>query len=136
MMRSLPAFCFPQPLDTGFRRYYVGAGIKFAARSDPMIFPDDHPAPPVDGGTPVLGGPDRLEPLVDELPGAGAIRPHFAAVLPRAAARDVEHVLCALGDGADALEASLPASSCHRLASPLPMKQYIAIRCIMIYYAS
>ncbi len=76
-----------------------------------MIFPDNHPASPVDAGIPVLGGLDRfqpvefadiLEPLVDELPGAGPVGSHLAAVFPRAAAGAVQHMLCAPGDRADA----------------------------------
>lgn len=81
------------------------------AGSDSVVFPDDHPASAVDGGTPVLGGLDRfqpvqfadvLEPLVDELPGAGAGGPHLAAVFTGAAAGTVQHVLRAPGDRADA----------------------------------
>jgi len=65
----------------------------------------------MDACTPVLGGLNRfqsieftdiLEPLIDELPGAGPIGSHLAPVLPRAAARAVQHVLRTPGDGADA----------------------------------
>jgi hypothetical protein len=88
------------------KRDHQGAG----ARSDSMIFPDDHPASPMDACIPVLGGLDRsqpveftdaLEPLVDELPGAGPVSPHFAAIFPRAAARAVQHMLRAPDDGTD-----------------------------------
>ena len=60
-----------------------------------MVLADDCAAAAVQRGAPVLGRrdplqpvelPDALQPLINELPGAGPVRPHFAAVFPRPAA--------------------------------------------------
>jgi len=80
-------------------------------QTDLMIFPDDHPASPMNAWSPVLRGlyrfqpiqfPDALQPGVNELPGAGPVGSHFAPVFPGTAAGTVEHMLCASGYGADA----------------------------------
>ena len=76
-----------------------------------MVFPDDDPGSAVETGPPVLERFNLfepvelsyiLEPLVDELPGAGTVGADLAAVFPRTAAGSVQHVFSTPRDRADA----------------------------------
>ena len=81
--------------------------------SNPMILAYESSAATGQAGAPVFGGVDLLELIglayvgeafVDELPAAGDIGTHFAAIFPRAAAGAVEHVFGTACDGTDATE--------------------------------
>ena len=65
----------------------------------PVILADDDTRAAAQAGAPLLGRRDFLQPvqltytlqtLIDQLPGAGAVRPDFAAVFPRATAWAVQ----------------------------------------------
>ena len=78
--------------------------------SNPVVFPDDDSGAAFETGPPVLEGFNLfkpvelsyiLEPLVDELPGAGTVEADLASVFPRTATGSVQHVLGAPCDRAD-----------------------------------
>ena len=77
---------------------------------DPVILAYYDPRPSAQAAVPLLGQLDFvqpfqlvyiLEPLINQLPGAGAVRPYLTAVFPGAAAGPVEHMLGAACHGAD-----------------------------------
>ena len=78
---------------------------------DALVLSNDFAWSPVDAGRPVVGGhdrfqpvedPQRLGPVVDQLPAAFQLRVDLAFSFPRSAARAVEQALGATADRADA----------------------------------